>query len=221
LNLPLSQLIQDVPTRWNSTLYLLKRLLEQRRAISIFCTETDGVSNLNLSQWTTVEQIIRTLAPFEELTRDVSGQSSLISLIIPATKALINVLEKPEVDSELKTMKEQLLKSLIKRLRNMEIHPCCAIATLLDPRFKHRCFSEFVAAQAKDNLLLAFTRWCLNENTTNVEHLEPEKTLMSISQNCDLSPWSSLDEILSLSQTKLSVSPASALRTELDIYLSE
>ena len=44
---------------------------------------------------------------------------------------------------------------------------------------------------------------------------------MKISQNCDLSPWSSLDEILSLSQTKLSVSPASALKTELDIYLSE
>jgi len=58
LNLPLSQLIQDVPTHWNSTLDLLKRLLEQLRAISIFCTETDDVSNVNLSQLTTVEQII-------------------------------------------------------------------------------------------------------------------------------------------------------------------
>ncbi|GBP20532.1 Zinc finger BED domain-containing protein 4 [Eumeta japonica] len=38
LNLPNQQLVQDVSTRWNSTYYLMERLLEQKRAVSLYST---------------------------------------------------------------------------------------------------------------------------------------------------------------------------------------
>lgn len=44
LNLPKNQLHQDVSTRWNSTYYLLERLNEQRRAISVNFTESHNLT---------------------------------------------------------------------------------------------------------------------------------------------------------------------------------
>ena len=42
LKLPVQKLISDCPTRWNSTYYILLRLLEQNAAITISCSSTGG-----------------------------------------------------------------------------------------------------------------------------------------------------------------------------------
>ena len=38
-----NRLIQDEPTRWNSTFYMLKQLLEQRKAVTAAGVELDTV----------------------------------------------------------------------------------------------------------------------------------------------------------------------------------
>lgn len=39
LGLPQHRLIQDEPTRWNSSLYMLQRILEQKMALAAYATE--------------------------------------------------------------------------------------------------------------------------------------------------------------------------------------
>lgn len=51
LNLPQHQLVQDITTRWNSTFYMTERLLEQKRAISLYVAEHDTLANLTIQQW--------------------------------------------------------------------------------------------------------------------------------------------------------------------------
>lgn len=51
LNLPNRQLVQDVSTRWNSTYYLMQRLLEQKRAVSLYITDHETLNNLTHAQW--------------------------------------------------------------------------------------------------------------------------------------------------------------------------
>lgn len=74
LNLPKKKLVQDVPTRYNSTFYLLQRLLEMKNAIVLYVTEHD-LQTSTANEWKLVENVIRLLQPFEEYTKFLQLQS--------------------------------------------------------------------------------------------------------------------------------------------------
>ncbi|GBP75483.1 Zinc finger BED domain-containing protein 4 [Eumeta japonica] len=61
LNLPQNQLVQDINTRGNSNFYMARRLLEQKRAISLYIAEHDTLTNLTIQQWSLMEQSINLL----------------------------------------------------------------------------------------------------------------------------------------------------------------
>ena len=65
---------------------MLQRLLEQRRAVTLYCAETGAVTNLDPNQWVIAESLISLLTPFEEITRDISNARASISMVIPAVK---------------------------------------------------------------------------------------------------------------------------------------
>uniref|UniRef100_A0A6I8QLY6 BED-type domain-containing protein n=1 Tax=Xenopus tropicalis TaxID=8364 RepID=A0A6I8QLY6_XENTR len=78
-SLPPHRLICDLPTRWNSTLHMVERLVEQRWAVSNYLLEHSarGTQGANLGyfsaeQWQQMRQLCRVLAPFEQATRFVS-----------------------------------------------------------------------------------------------------------------------------------------------------
>ena len=56
LNLPDHVLIQDVTMRWNSSYYMLERLVEQRKAIKAECHPP---AELNTQQWLLAEKVIK------------------------------------------------------------------------------------------------------------------------------------------------------------------
>uniref|UniRef100_A0A915DT01 Uncharacterized protein n=1 Tax=Ditylenchus dipsaci TaxID=166011 RepID=A0A915DT01_9BILA len=77
-----NRLIQDVDTRWNSTLLMCRRLGEQRRAVEKFCFRykrelgLDETNGFSLKIW----QKLELLAPFEDaMNKCVSVR--LLSLI--------------------------------------------------------------------------------------------------------------------------------------------
>ncbi|XP_068094507.1 zinc finger BED domain-containing protein 6-like [Hyperolius riggenbachi] len=99
-NLPQHRLISDCPTRWNSTLYMLQRLWEQRMAVRIYLSETAS-SNLSLDyitgdQWEQIGQVCQVLQPFEQATKLVSMENCSISQVLPLIfmldKMLFNLL---------------------------------------------------------------------------------------------------------------------------------
>ena len=56
-----------MPTRWNSTLAMLMRMYEQRRALSVYGGEFGRISAVTAAQWDIVSNLIDTLSPFEVL----------------------------------------------------------------------------------------------------------------------------------------------------------
>jgi len=87
--------VQDVSTRWNSTYYMVERLLKIKRSVSVFCAETDGMQDKSLTpnMWSLLENVKILLEPVEKLTRDLSSYDACLSAVIPAVLGLKLTLE--------------------------------------------------------------------------------------------------------------------------------
>lgn len=96
LNLPEHKLMQDVSTCWNSTFYMLSRLLEQKLSISLYLTDSN-VSNLSAEQWELLDQLLKLLQPFEEITKITSSGYSCISEVIPHVATLMRYCNKKKL----------------------------------------------------------------------------------------------------------------------------
>ena len=91
LGLPQHHLQQDVRTRWNSTLYMVKSVVEQKMALAAYASET-GIVTLSPPQLDLIDNIIASLSPIEELTKSTSADCASVSLIIPFVKMLSKTL---------------------------------------------------------------------------------------------------------------------------------
>jgi len=60
-------LTQDVVTRWNSTLHMIKRILERKEAVILLLSEADSTKHLLPSNniWSIVESIVPILEVME------------------------------------------------------------------------------------------------------------------------------------------------------------
>ena len=80
LRLPEHHVKQDEPTRWNSSLYMLESVMEQKMALAVY--GADGcVSVLTSSQLDTATKVINILTRIKEITKNISAYSSTILLI--------------------------------------------------------------------------------------------------------------------------------------------
>lgn len=150
LNLPVKRLKQDLPTRWNSTFYLMERLSEQKRPVSLYIIDhSQKITNLTQNQWNIIEACVSLLRPFEEVTRKMSSSDCLLSEVIPTANMLKHFLSDSAAHpAGLGTMIETLQNSLSERFANIENNKLYQLATILDPRFKCIFFKENVDAEA-------------------------------------------------------------------------
>lgn len=141
------KLLQDVATRWNSTYYMLERLLTLEEAVktTMSIINMDLSHHLTLEEWETIRQLVKILKPFERVTKNISGQDYLTaSLVIPLVNGLNSALNKIEVP-ENECVQRVLInfkRSLKERLGNSENSNTLSIATFLDPRFKEIPFQD-------------------------------------------------------------------------------
>ncbi|KAK6963499.1 dipeptidyl peptidase 8 [Biomphalaria glabrata] len=205
LDLP-HQLIQDVNTRWNSTFLMLKRLLEQRRAITLYCAENEKLSNLSPSQWSVGEKVAVLLQPFEEVTREREGN-----------------------DKGIKNMKSTLLECLNSRFENLDNNRLYSIATFLDPRFKSLVLNENACTEAKAGVLICATRHQnpVTESVTQAhlfsEAVEPPTKKARLAES---SLWDCFDELVVQEEASVPTvvkvqSQQDMINEELSKYLSE
>ncbi|TNN60324.1 Zinc finger BED domain-containing protein 4 [Liparis tanakae] len=144
LGLAEAALTHDVPTRWNTVLFMLQRLLEQKEALVDMSAEADLGGSVAEPQWTLMEAIVKVLEPFEEATRTVCQDDASISSVIPCIQALRAALDELIANEDVSDLSEtrELVGSLQSHLEEHFQHvfeaPTNAYfkATLLDPRFK-------------------------------------------------------------------------------------
>ncbi|XP_055063027.2 zinc finger BED domain-containing protein 4-like [Misgurnus anguillicaudatus] len=77
------RLQQDVPTRWDSTYYMLSSLMEQKHALGAYAVDYELPVTLTSYQWGLIENILTVLAPFEVLTKEASSSLRLQQMSSP------------------------------------------------------------------------------------------------------------------------------------------
>jgi len=82
------KLKQDVPTRWNSSLLMLERLVELKEPLTYtMLSLKDGPIMLNAQEWEVIEDIIPILKPFEVMTTELSGENyPTLAMVIPLVR---------------------------------------------------------------------------------------------------------------------------------------
>ncbi|KAJ4941580.1 hypothetical protein JOQ06_011459 [Pogonophryne albipinna] len=100
LKMDVKRLQQDVQMRWNSSLYMLQSILEQKRALSVYAADYSLPATLTANQWTLMEKTAEVLAPFEELKRDVSNPTASAADVTPAITALKRVLSREKTTDQ-------------------------------------------------------------------------------------------------------------------------
>uniref|UniRef100_A0A8D0G757 Zinc finger BED-type containing 4 n=1 Tax=Sphenodon punctatus TaxID=8508 RepID=A0A8D0G757_SPHPU len=152
--LPQHQLIQDVPSKWNTSFHMLERLIEQKRAIDEMSIECSFRELISCDQWEVMQSVCHALTPFDAASREMSTHRSTLSQVIPMIQILnrkIEMLfeETMGIDTMLKSLKEAMMSRLSSTLHD----PRYIFATLLDPRYKTSLFTEEEAEQYKHDLI--------------------------------------------------------------------
>ena len=104
-----SYVYPDVSTLWNSSFYMLQRLIEQTTALLASGAACASMIELRTQQW-------NLLQPFEEATREVSDHSFYAALVIPIVNSLQRSLsitaESTTNDHGITSIKRKMLASL-------------------------------------------------------------------------------------------------------------
>ena len=102
MSLTKHKLLSDCPTRWNSTYYMLTRLLEQKPAITVMCASSVGPRvSLSASEWCMMSELFQILQPLEEATQELSTEQRVsCSKVIPLLNALLFELCKNVLDND-------------------------------------------------------------------------------------------------------------------------
>ena len=75
LSLPQHRLIQDEPTRWNCSLYMMQQIIEQKIALVVYATEK-SVIQLTSHQLDLAAKVVATLSLVEEVTKSISDSAA-------------------------------------------------------------------------------------------------------------------------------------------------
>ncbi|KAK0141840.1 Zinc finger BED domain-containing protein 1 [Merluccius polli] len=145
LQLPTHKLIQDVPTRWNSTYDMLERYLEQQAAI--FSALTDKALKKNIRDIVTLsdddvkvaEEVLQVLKPLKMVTALLSTESApSVSMVLPLKTKIIQSMAPSEEDSTItRDVKAAIKADLNCRYTDPpDLQNYLHRSTALDPRFK-------------------------------------------------------------------------------------
>lgn len=188
LDLPEHRLIQDVPTRWNSSVDMMERLLEQRMAVSAALhadkRSTSASLDLTSNDWEILEGLIPILKPYKLATEAISGEKYVSSsLVIPCILQLISETNTCGENSHgtLRNVCCAIAHDLQRRFSIDEcLNSAMAFAMLLDPRFKRAPFLSTVQMNTLVNNLQQ--RICTRQEQAVIQQ---EHHLINAEQNVD------------------------------------
>lgn len=225
MGLPELKLIQDVRTRWNSTLDMVSRACKIKDSIiSTLALESPNLNLLTGEEWSVLEQLVDVLDIFKEITNEISAEktitSSKIFIFVKAIYFHLKPLStKPNFPKELKSVVTEMLNQFYKRFSDVENNHLLAESTILDPRFKKYGFKEeskYTAAVANLRRKLSANR-PLQVSENNSSEMQQCQESSSVSKKSKL--WCDFDE--NISNLLPDQNASAAVIIELDRYLSE
>ncbi|XP_063783197.1 zinc finger BED domain-containing protein 4 [Pseudophryne corroboree] len=152
--LPPHHLIQDVPSKWNTSFHMLQRLIEQKSAIDEMSIECSFRELISCDQWEVMQSVCHALKPFEAASKEMSMHTATLSQVIPMIHILNRKIEMLfEETMGIDTMLKSLKEAMVCRLSSTLHDPRYIFATLLDPRYKASLFSEEEAEEYKLGLI--------------------------------------------------------------------
>ena len=112
--IPHHKLIQDVATRWNSTYYMVDRIVEQEEVITSYERRYRGqlpVAVPSSFKFGWLRQLVHLLRPVEEATRQVCCDSATASDVIPVVMAVKIKLETDD-SADMKPVRDKILSQI-------------------------------------------------------------------------------------------------------------
>ena len=136
----------DCSTRWNSTLYMIQRLVTNRWPVSAVLSDTtvtkrqDRTLDLTAQQWVLLEELAKLLEPLEIATVLFCTEKKVsISCVLPVMHSVATSMGCEEGDSpSIIAFKTAVVESIMRRwsLDGIESNSPLVLAAALDPRFK-------------------------------------------------------------------------------------
>ncbi|CAH1107682.1 unnamed protein product [Psylliodes chrysocephalus] len=204
------KLLQDVSTRWNSTFYMLERLLEIEEAVrtTMALLNSNTLPIISVEEWQLLNELKIVLEPMEKLTKIMSGQNyTTLSSVIVLTKGLEANYNKLNENKETyctfaltQTIVQKILDGIQRRLGDLENSNTLFISTFLDPRFKNIGFSNDGMADKAKKLVTALVTELIYMNPKQIEQKDQNTPVENLSSELpqkkpkvDFSPWDQFD----------------------------
>ncbi|GBP71383.1 Zinc finger BED domain-containing protein 4 [Eumeta japonica] len=77
LNQKVLKVLQDSPTRWNSSYHMLERLDCIKDSLSLYALN-NKIEQFNADDWTLIQDLVKVLKPLDDVTKTLSSQNSYL-----------------------------------------------------------------------------------------------------------------------------------------------
>ena len=144
---PVLKVIQDCSTRWNSTFYMIERLLKLKvPLIAVLDSDENRSLLLKDHQWALASEVVCVLHPFERSTVVLSGQEyPTLSLVLPVISGLCKALNEPPAaaaSNTIKSFRQHLSRELQQKFEALPTSTsavgCCSGPEILQPFISER-----------------------------------------------------------------------------------
>ncbi|XP_058619761.1 E3 SUMO-protein ligase ZBED1-like [Onychostoma macrolepis] len=178
-------LIQDVTTRWNSTLEMVKRIQQNKSPMTTTLTQQkSSVAMLTAQELTKLQKLEELLEPCKYVTELLGGEQYVsCSVVLPALCHLFKIMESTEDDPVyVVKFKNDFTTDLAKRKDSTNL-TWLKFATAFDPRFKDlKCLPKDERNEvwtSVSNQVMATSPGKQQSNET-AEQQSPKKRRMSV-----------------------------------------
>ncbi|XP_045778147.1 zinc finger BED domain-containing protein 4-like [Maniola jurtina] len=207
------RLIQEVPTRWNSTFAMLQRFVELENQIcATVAVLKKDLPILTLEEWTVFHELCKVLKPFDEATKAMSGEDYMTaSTIIVMTRCLKESCDQLLLEGFTVTTNNiitVLRTGLDKRFEGVERSGTFSICTLLDPRYKTNVFSDTSEAAKAKKVLEEILATDIRRRHGEKQPQQSTSTSASVPVRDKFSPWTILNNIVGTQQQQVPLSCA-------------
>lgn len=220
MNLPVLNLKQECPTRWNSCYDMLDRIIKVKDAVISTLALIKSDLTMQPHEWQIIEQVVPILQPFYEITIEISAEKfvTLSKVLIFVQIMSLHIVRCSAVQNEseeIKRLLENLKKQIQERFHELEKNNLYAESSILDPRFKRKGFRTVESYnRACESLKRRICQVRLAQ-----EEPEPESVPPPVEVPASVSIWDDFDR--EMSTITHPVNPVAAGIREFDKYLNE